>query len=192
METKELKQASKKIMWLFAVGQLGWSMLSGVVTSWLVYFYQPSDDVVSKGQTLFLPQGAVFIGLTIIGLIAAIGRIFDAVTDPWIAGKSDRCRSRLGRRIPFMRAAAVPLGIVTVLVFLLAGQFHKSGQRHLPARHGSALLPVHDDLLHAFQCAYSGAWPYAGSTHQCFYLYFLHLHHRNGNCLPSSEHRRCF
>lgn len=117
METKELKQASKKIMWLFAVGQLGWSMLSGVVTSWLVYFYQPSDDVVSKGQTLFLPQGAVFIGLTIIGLIAAIGRIFDAVTDPWIAGKSDRCRSRLGRRIPFMRAAAVPLGIVTVLVF---------------------------------------------------------------------------
>jgi GPH family glycoside/pentoside/hexuronide:cation symporter len=117
METKELKQASKKVMWLFAVGQLGWSMLSGVVTSWLVYFYQPSEDVVAKGQTLFLPQGAVFIGLTIIGLIAAVGRIFDAVTDPWIAGKSDRCRNRLGRRIPFMRAAAVPLGIVTVLVF---------------------------------------------------------------------------
>ena len=117
METKELKQAGKKVMWLFAVGQLGWSMLSGVVTSWLVYFYQPSEDVVAKGQTLFLPQGAVFIGLTIIGLIAAVGRIFDAVTDPWIAGRSDRCRNRLGRRIPFMRAAAVPLGIVTVLVF---------------------------------------------------------------------------
>lgn len=108
METKELKQAGKKVMWLFAVGQLGWSMLSGVVTSWLVYFYQPSEDVVAKGQTLFLPQGAVFIGLTIIGLIAAVGRIFDAITDPWIAGKSDRCRNRLGRRIPFMRAAAVP------------------------------------------------------------------------------------
>ncbi|MCI1722916.1 MAG: MFS transporter [Lachnospiraceae bacterium] len=117
METKELKQASKKIMWIFAVGQLGWSMLSGIVTSWLVYFYQPSEEVVAKGQPLFLPQGAVFIGLTIIGLIAAVGRIFDAVTDPWIAGKSDRCRSRLGRRIPFMRAAAIPLGIVTVLIF---------------------------------------------------------------------------
>lgn len=117
METKELKQASKKIMWLFAVGQLGWSMLSGVVTSWLVYFYQPSKEVIAKGQPLFLPQGAIFIGLTIIGLIAAIGRIFDAVTDPWIAGKSDRCRNKLGRRIPFMRAAAVPLGIVTILVY---------------------------------------------------------------------------
>ena len=117
METKELKLASKKIMCLFAIGQLGWSMLSGVVTSWLVYFYQPSKEVIAKGQPLFLPQGAIFIGLTIIGLIAAIGRIFDAVTDPWIAGKSDRCRNKLGRRIPFMRAAAVPLGIVTILVF---------------------------------------------------------------------------
>ena len=53
-----------------------------------------------------------------IGLIAAVGRIFDAVTDPFIAGKSDRCKSRLGRRIPFMRAAAVPLCIVTILIFI--------------------------------------------------------------------------
>jgi len=54
----------------------------------------------------------------VIGLIAAVGRIFDAVTDPFIAGKSDRCKSRLGRRIPFMRAAAVPLCIVTILIFI--------------------------------------------------------------------------
>ena len=117
MEKKELKQASKKIMWIFAIGQLGWSMLSGVVTSWMVYFFQPSQDVIAKGQPLFLTQGSVFLGLTVIGLIAAIGRIFDAVTDPWIAGKSDRCRNKLGRRIPFMRAAAIPLGIVTILLF---------------------------------------------------------------------------
>ena len=117
MEKKELKQASKKIMWIFAIGQLGWSMLSGVVTSWMVYFFQPSQDVIAKGQPLFLTQGSVFLGLTVIGVIAAIGRIFDAVTDPWIAGKSDRCRNKLGRRIPFMRAAAIPLGIVTILLF---------------------------------------------------------------------------
>ncbi len=118
MEKKQLKEASKKIMWIFAIGQFGWALLSGTINSWLVYFYQPSEDVIASGQTVFLRQGAVFAGLTIIGLIAAVGRVFDAVTDPWIAGKSDRCKSKHGRRIPFMRAAAVPLGVVTVLIFV--------------------------------------------------------------------------
>ena len=117
MKQNEIRQAPTRILWFFAIGQLGWSLMSGVVTSWLVYIYQPGESVLSKGLTVYLPQGAVFAGLTIIGLIAAIGRVFDAVTDPWIAGKSDRCRNKDGRRIPFMRAAAVPLGIVTVLIF---------------------------------------------------------------------------
>ena len=112
------KEVTNKILWLFAIGQLGWSLLSGIMTNWLVYFYQPTDDVIAAGQTVFIPQGAIFIGLTVIGLIAAAGRIFDAITDPWIAGKSDRCRHKDGRRIPFMRAGAIPLGVVTVLIFV--------------------------------------------------------------------------
>ena len=112
------KEVTNKILWLFAIGQLGWSLLSGIMTNWLVYFYQPTQDVVEAGMPLFIPQGAVFIGLTVIGLIAAAGRIFDAITDPWIAGKSDRCRHKDGRRIPFMRAGAIPLGVVTVLIFV--------------------------------------------------------------------------
>jgi GPH family glycoside/pentoside/hexuronide:cation symporter len=115
---KDEKQASNKILWLFAIGQLGWAILSGVITNWLVYFYQPSDTAIASGAPLFITQGAVFAGLTIIGLIAAVGRIFDAVTDPWIASCSDRCHNKLGRRIPFLRYSAVPLGIVTVLVFI--------------------------------------------------------------------------
>jgi GPH family glycoside/pentoside/hexuronide:cation symporter len=117
METKQLQQAPKSVMWRFAIGQLGWSMLSGVVTTWMVYYYPPTEEVMAKGLPQYLPAGAVFLGLTIIGLIGAIGRIFDAVTDPWIAGMSDRCRNKLGRRIPFMRFAAIPLGIVTTLIF---------------------------------------------------------------------------
>lgn len=112
------KEVTNKILWLFAIGQLGWSLLSGIITNWLVYFYQPTSDVIAAGQPLFIPQGAVFLGLTVIGLIAASGRIFDAITDPWIAGKSDRCRNKDGRRIPFMRAIAVPFGAITVLIFL--------------------------------------------------------------------------
>ena len=112
----EKKTASAKILWIFAVGQLGWSILSGIVSNWLVFFYQPSMEEISKGQTVFISQGTL-LGLTAIGLITAFGRIFDAVTDPLIAGKSDSLKHRLGRRIPFMRIAALPFGAVTVLLF---------------------------------------------------------------------------
>lgn len=113
----EKKVASNKILWIFAIGQLGWSILSGIISNWLVFFYQPSQEEIIKGQTAFIPQG-MFIGLTAIGLITAIGRVFDAVTDPLIAGKSDRLKHRLGRRIPFMRVAALPFGVITVLMFI--------------------------------------------------------------------------
>ena len=115
MQTK--KTATNKILWIFAIGQLGWSLLSGIIANWLVFFYQPSQEELDKGQLLFIPKGT-FIGLTAIGIITAFGRIFDAVTDPYIAGKSDSLKHKLGRRIPFMRFAAVPFGIVTVLMFV--------------------------------------------------------------------------
>ena len=102
----------------FAIGQLGWSMMSGLISNWLVYFYQPDAAAQASGQTLFVPQGRVILGIfTIIGAITALGRIFDAVTDPWIASLSDRCKSPAGRRIPFLKWAALPLALCTVLVF---------------------------------------------------------------------------
>ena len=115
MQTR--KTATNKVLWIFAVGQLGWSLLSGIIANWLVFFYQPSSEELDKGQLLFIPKGT-FIGLTAIGIITAFGRIFDAVTDPYIAGKSDSLKHRLGRRIPFMRFAAIPFGVVTVLMFV--------------------------------------------------------------------------
>ena len=55
--------------------------------------------------------------LTVLGAITAFGRIFDAITDPLIASLSDRCKSKDGRRIPFMRAAAVPFALSCILTF---------------------------------------------------------------------------
>ena len=115
MENK--KTATNKVLWIFAIGQLGWSILAGIISNWLVFFYQPSQEELAKGQTALIPQGT-FIGLTVIGVITAVGRIFDAVSDPYIAGKSDSMKHRLGRRIPFMRLAAIPFGIVTVMMFV--------------------------------------------------------------------------
>ncbi|WP_028510755.1 MFS transporter [Ruminococcus sp. NK3A76] len=113
-----MKKVTNKVLWQFAIGQLGWSMLSGIVSNWLVFFYMPESSETDAGQKLFITQGSIFLGLTVIGIITAIGRLFDAVTDPYIASKSDRCRHKDGRRIPFMRAIAVPFAAVTVLIFV--------------------------------------------------------------------------
>lgn len=113
-----MKSLSTGKIWLFAAGQFGWSLLSGLISNWLVYFYQPDEASIAQGQTIFIPQGLVVLGIfTVIGGITAFGRLFDAITDPWIASLSDRCTSEKGRRIPFLKWASFPLAISTVLVF---------------------------------------------------------------------------
>ena len=116
MKTRRL---TKKEMWIFAVGQLGWSILGGIINAWLVTFYLPSKTDVESGASFYIPTGLVFLGvLTVLGLITFICRIFDAVTDPLIATLSDKSKNKRGRRIPFMQIAAIPFSVITVLVFL--------------------------------------------------------------------------
>jgi GPH family glycoside/pentoside/hexuronide:cation symporter len=113
-----MKRLTKKQMIIFAIGQLGWSMLSGVINAWLVTFYLPTQGDIEAGATQYIIPGLVILGfLTVLGLITALSRIFDAITDPLIASLSDRSTNKNGRRIPFMRLAAIPLSIVTVLLF---------------------------------------------------------------------------
>ena len=113
-----MKSLTKGKMWCYAIGQLGWSIISGLIGSWLVYFYQPNQEAINEGMINLIPSGRVVFGvLTIIGLITALGRVFDAVTDPLVGNWSDNLKSRLGRRIPFMRWSAIPLGIIFTLVF---------------------------------------------------------------------------
>jgi GPH family glycoside/pentoside/hexuronide:cation symporter len=105
-------------IWIFASGQMGWAMLAGIISNWLVYFYQPSQESILAGQTLFIQQGnVIFRVITIIGLITFVGRIFDAFTDPLIANLSDKSKNPKGRRIPFMKKIAIPFSLVTTLVF---------------------------------------------------------------------------
>lgn len=121
-ESNEGDHAMKKLttgkIWQFAAGQFGWAMLSGIISNWLVYFYQPDEAAISQGQSVFIPQGLAILGIiTVIGGITALGRVFDAFTDPMIASLSDRCTSKNGRRIPFLKWASLPLALATVLVF---------------------------------------------------------------------------
>ncbi len=113
-----MKRLTKRQMRIFAVGQLGWSTLSGIISAWFVTFYLPTQNDIKGGALQYIMPGLVIGGfLTVLGLITALSRVFDAVTDPLIASLSDRSKNKRGRRIPFMQYAAVPLAAVTVLLF---------------------------------------------------------------------------
>ena len=106
-------------MIIFAIGQLGWSMLSGIIGAWLVTYFLPTQGDIDKGAISYLIPGLLGGFITVLGIITAGSRIFDAITDPLIASLSDRSKNPKGRRIPFMRIAAIPLSIVTCLLFCI-------------------------------------------------------------------------
>jgi GPH family glycoside/pentoside/hexuronide:cation symporter len=99
----------------YAVGQLGWSTLVNIVSVALVYFYLPPSDA---GLPTLITTTTFFGILNAIALIAASGRLWDAVTDPIIASLSDRSRNPRGRRIPFLMRGALPAALFLVLMFV--------------------------------------------------------------------------
>lgn len=106
-------------MIIFAIGQLGWSTLGGIISAFLVSFFLPTANDASFGAVSYLQPGLLAGFITVIGLVAALSRVFDAVTDPLIASLSDRSTNKRGRRIPFMQIAAIPFAAVTILLFCI-------------------------------------------------------------------------
>lgn len=110
-----MKPLNGKVKFCYALGQFGWSILSGIISVWLMWFYFPTADVPIAES---IPRTTVLGFLTVIGLITILGRLIDAVTDPLIASFSDASKNPEGRRIPFMSKAALPFAAATVLVFV--------------------------------------------------------------------------
>ena len=116
------KPITNKLLWIFAVGQFGWSLLAGIVSNWMVYYYTGTPNEQNPLTGIFasgITQDHIFLKLTLFGLVLAVGRIFDAITDPLIAGWSDRAKFKGGRRIPFMKAIAIPFALLTIGLFTL-------------------------------------------------------------------------
>lgn len=99
----------KLVMLMYSLGYLGISIFTQVTVKWYQYFYTPPEANI-RGLSVLIPVG--FIGLTMI-----IGRIFDAVSDPVVAYLSDRFRSRLGRRVPFILIGSVPLTATFIMLW---------------------------------------------------------------------------
>jgi GPH family glycoside/pentoside/hexuronide:cation symporter len=98
----------------YACGMIGWSIMTNIIIVMLPYFYLPPSN---SGLTPLVPQLLLFGVLNIMSVIAASGRLVDAVFDPFIASMSDKSNNKKGRRIPFMKWAILPAIIFCGLTF---------------------------------------------------------------------------
>lgn len=110
-----MKQLSKKTIIIYCLPMFAVGLFTTMLNNYLIYFYQPTEQ---SGLPTLITQGYVFAGiLTVIGLIKAFGHIIDAVSDPLVASLSDKSKNKNGRRIPYMRAFAVPFALSSLLIF---------------------------------------------------------------------------
>ena len=120
-QLETLKNIEKLPGWkifIYCVGQFGWSLASFGVMYLVTYFYLPPETGEGFSFPPMIFQGAILGLLTVIGLANLVGRIVDAVTDPLIASWSDRCKSRFGRRRFFLMVSAFPYALTSFLVFM--------------------------------------------------------------------------
>ena len=92
---------SLHIKLLYGVGQIADGLKNGAFGVFLLFYYS---------QVLGLSAALA-------GFAVGIALVFDAVTDPLAGSISDRFKSRLGRRHPFIYASVVPLAVGFYLLF---------------------------------------------------------------------------
>lgn len=99
---------------LYAAGTMGWSIMVNLIGVMFIYYYVPPNG---SGLHLLITQRTVFGIFTLLTLITVGGRLTDAFYDPFIGKMSDSCKSKRGRRIPFMMWSILPAVICCILVF---------------------------------------------------------------------------
>ncbi|ELR96597.1 MFS transporter [Gloeocapsa sp. PCC 73106] len=87
----------------YGAGDLGSAITAGILIFFLLFFLT---------NVAGIPPGLA-------GLVLAVGKIFDAINDPFVGIWSDRTRSPWGRRLPWMFWGAVPFGVFFVLQWLV-------------------------------------------------------------------------
>lgn len=104
----------KQKIYRYCLADVAKGLFNGMIGNYLLYFFQPT---VKSGLPALLTQNKLFGFITVMALITAIGKIVDAVTDPIVAMLSDKCTHKDGRRMPFMKYAALPYALSVLLIF---------------------------------------------------------------------------
>ena len=99
----------------YCLSDIAKGLFNGMIGNYLLYFFQPT---VKSGLPSLLPQNKLLGFLTVMALITGIGKVVDAITDPWVAGLSDRCTHKDGRRMPFLKYAAAPYAVSVLMIFM--------------------------------------------------------------------------
>lgn len=105
-----MKQLTTGKIVALCMGDFSRGMINGIITTYLLTFFIPTNANTT------LPQFFLNAAL-IMAVIRGIGTVVDAITDPWVAGLTDNCKHKLGRRIPFLRWSAVPYGACCLMIF---------------------------------------------------------------------------
>ena len=105
-----MKQLTTGKIFALCMGDFSRGMINGIITTYLLTFFIPTNANTT------LPQFFLNASL-IMAVIRGIGTVVDAITDPWVANLTDNCKHKLGRRIPFMRMAAIPYAACCLMIF---------------------------------------------------------------------------
>ena len=95
------EKISRKVKIGFGAGEFSSSIFFTITSFWLMNFL--TDEVG--------------LSAALAGTALLVGKIWDAVIDPFIGHFSDHTRTRWGRRRPYMLFFAVPFGLAFVLMF---------------------------------------------------------------------------
>ena len=111
-----MKQAlPKRKMIRYCLSDIAKGLFNGMIGNYLLYFFQPT---VKSGIPNLLPQSKLLGFITVMALLTGFGKVIDAVTDPWVASLSDKCTHKDGRRMPFLKYAAVPYAVSVLMIFM--------------------------------------------------------------------------
>jgi GPH family glycoside/pentoside/hexuronide:cation symporter len=111
-ETPLKNAITRKTKLGFGAGEFSSSIFFTITSFWLMNFL--TDEVR--------------LSAAIAGTALLVGKIWDAVIDPFIGYLSDRTRSRWGRRRPYLLFFAIPFGAAFVLMFRNPGIASQNGK----------------------------------------------------------------
>ncbi len=90
-----------RVLWAYGLPSLGLAAMNW----WIILALLSYSD------------GVLGIGPAAVGAVFGLGRLWDAVSDPWVGWSSDRTRSRFGRRRPWMILGSVPAAVAFVALW---------------------------------------------------------------------------
>ena len=106
----------KSKMIRYCLSDIAKGLFNGMIGNYLLYFFQPT---VKSGLPNLLPQNKLLGFLTVMAVLTGLSKVVDAITDPWVANLSDKCTHKDGRRMPFLRYAAVPYALSVWAIFMV-------------------------------------------------------------------------